>query len=109
MSGRAFDAIKAGLEDAIDYAKGDLTRGDAHHFEVPAVDVRAVREQLDMSQERFAETFMVSVGTVRNWEQGRRVPEGPARVLLQVIRREPKAVLRALRRMQAAESDDSAA
>jgi putative transcriptional regulator len=109
MTGKTFEEIKAGLEDAIEYAKGDATRGDAHHVEVPTVDVRAVRERLEMSQERFAETFMVSVGTVRNWEQGRRIPEGPARVLLNVIQREPKAVLRALRRMQKAEQDDSAA
>jgi putative transcriptional regulator len=49
-----------------------------------------------MSQSQFATVFGVSVGTLRGWEQRRRVPEGPAQVLLAVIDREPEAVLRAL-------------
>ena len=61
-----------------------------------AVDVRAVRNRLGLSQQQFAAGFGVSVGTVRNWEQGRRQPEGAARVLLRVIEREPAAVKRAL-------------
>ena len=60
------------------------------------VDVRKVRERLEMTQERFAATFGISVGTLRGWELGRRRPEGPARVLLTVIEREPEAVRRAL-------------
>jgi len=93
---KAFDEIMAGLEDAIAYAKGDRRRGRAHIVEVPAVDVRAARKKLGMSQDRFARSFGVSAATVRNWEQGRRRPEGPARVLLAVIDREPEAVRRAL-------------
>jgi putative transcriptional regulator len=57
---------------------------------------KLARRKCKMSQEDFAEAFGVSLATVRNWEQGRRQPEGPARVLLNVISREPKAVLRAL-------------
>ena len=45
---------------------------------------------------QFAAWFGISPSTLRNWEQGRRVPEGPARVLLQVIERNPDAVSRAL-------------
>ena len=59
------------------------------------VDVRALRERMGLSQEAFAARFGFSVGTVRNWERGRR-PEGPVQVLLQVIDREPDAVRRAL-------------
>jgi putative transcriptional regulator len=86
----------AGLEDALAYARGDPSRGVAHEIEVPGVDVRAVRTRLGLSQPKFAAMFRVSVATVRNWEQGRRRPEGPARVLLTVIEREPDAVRRAL-------------
>ena len=59
-------------------------------------DVRLVRERQGLSQEAFAARFHLSLRTVQEWEQQRRVPEGPARVLLQVIEREPEAAARAL-------------
>lgn len=65
---------------------------------VPTPDVRVIRKRLGLSQEAFAARFHLSVRTVREWEQRRRVPEGPALVLLQVIEREPEAVERALAR-----------
>ena len=49
-----------------------------------------------MSQDRFAHAFGLPKRTVQDWEQGRRQPEGAARVLLKVIKREPDAVRRAL-------------
>lgn len=60
-------------------------------------DVAALRKTLRMSQAVFAEVFKLSVATVRDWESRRRKPDGPARVLLQVIAREPEAVKRALK------------
>ena len=93
MAKEAFDTIAAGLVDAIAYAQGDKSRGKAHVVEVPSVDVAAARKKLGLSQDRFATAFGVSPSTVRNWEQGRRHPEGPARVLLRVIEKEPEAVL----------------
>jgi putative transcriptional regulator len=66
-------------------------------FVPPAkVDVRAVREKLHLSQSEFAARFGFTAAAVRQWEQGRRQPHGPARVLLTIIDREPKAVRRAL-------------
>ena len=59
-------------------------------------DIAATRRRLGLSQTEFAAWFGISPGTLRNWEQGRRVPEGPARVLLRVIERDPEAVRRAL-------------
>lgn len=56
-------------------------------------DAAAVREVYGLSQEKFAALLGISVGTLRNWEQRRRVPEGPARVLLKVAERHPDAVL----------------
>lgn len=65
---------------------------------VPAMpDVAAVRRRLKLSQAAFAMRFGFSVATVRNWEQGRVLADGPARVLLAVIASEPQAVIRALR------------
>jgi putative transcriptional regulator len=96
MAKAAFDKIKAGLEDAIAYAQGDHSRGKTRQVRVDSVDVSALRARLKMSQDRFAAMFGINAATLRNWEQGRRRPEGPARVLLYVIERNPKAVLDAL-------------
>ena len=96
MTKEAFDTIAAGLVDAIAYAQRDTSRGTKHVVEVPSVDVAAARKKLGLSQDKFAVAFGVSPATVRNWEQGRRHPDGPARVLLRVIDKEPEAVLRAL-------------
>ncbi|MGH6829344.1 MAG: helix-turn-helix domain-containing protein [Rhizomicrobium sp.] len=60
------------------------------------VDVRAIREKLHLSQLGFAARFGFTAAAVRQWEQGRRQPHGPARVLLTIINREPGAVRRAL-------------
>ena len=59
-------------------------------------DVRAVRTKLKTTQAEFALLIGVSVSTLRNWEQGRRSPDGPALALLRVAARNPKAVVAAL-------------
>jgi DNA-binding transcriptional regulator YiaG len=69
-------------------------------FEVPDVDVKAVREGQLLSQPDFAHLYGLEVDTVRNWEQGRYAPDGPAKVLLSVIDSDPEAVIRALLRRQ---------
>ncbi|MFT4628871.1 MAG: putative transcriptional regulator [Myxococcota bacterium] len=94
MSTHAFDSIAAGLNDAIAHAESDSAKAIEHR--VVPIDVRAIRDKLKMSQSAFADAFGVSIATVRNWEQGRRAPRGPARVLLHVINQEPEAVQRAL-------------
>jgi DNA-binding transcriptional regulator YiaG len=62
----------------------------------PALDVAAIRAKTGLSQERFAVAFRISPHTLRNWEQGRRRPEGPARALILAIDRDPVALMRAL-------------
>jgi len=61
-----------------------------------SVDVRAVRSLTGLSQARFAELLGIELATLRNWEQGRRQPTGPARALLRAIRNNPIEVIRAL-------------
>lgn len=78
-----------------------IARGEAdpgtYRVHVPAeVDVRKIRRALKLSQTQFAAKFGLPASTIRDWEQRRRKPEGAARVLLQVIKREPEAVSRAL-------------
>ncbi len=65
---------------------------------LPMIDVRSVRLKLGLSQARFAARFGFTPATVRNWEQGRTQPDGPARVLLAVIAHHPDAVEDALRK-----------
>jgi putative transcriptional regulator len=89
--------IVEALQNAVAYAKGDRSKGRAHRVLVPPrIDVKRVRRKLGLSQTDFAETFGINAATLRNWEQGRRQPEGPARVLLTIIDREPAAVQRVL-------------
>jgi putative transcriptional regulator len=74
---------------------GAILRGEAEPsrtFSPPPPDVKRIREGYKLSQAQFAAFMGISVGTLRNWEQGRRAPEGPARVLLRVAERHPKAV-----------------
>ena len=85
------DPDTAPLQDDITAA---LARGEA--WVAWPADPRAVRERLGITQAAFARMFGVSVWTLRNWEQGRRRPDGPARALLRVIEREPDAARRAL-------------
>jgi putative transcriptional regulator len=63
---------------------------------VKPLDVASIRAKTGLSQDRFARAFRISPHTLRNWEQGRRLPEGPARALLLAIDRDPKALMRAL-------------
>ena len=93
MARIAYEKIMAGLEDALAYSDGDNSRGTAHQVKVADVDITHLREKLGLSQDRFAALFGLSPRTLRNWEQGVRHPEGPARILLQVIDREPEAVM----------------
>jgi putative transcriptional regulator len=71
-----------------------IKRGQGKRFEVklPA-DVRAIRERMKLSQSAFAALLGVSLRTLQDWEQGRREPTGPARSLLRVVERHPKALL----------------
>ncbi len=64
-----------------------------------AVDVRAIRRRLRLSQRAFALKYGFSTRTVQEWEQGRAQPDRPARLLLAMIERAPKTVERVLRRL----------
>jgi putative transcriptional regulator len=66
-------------------------------FKYCALDVKRIRANLRVSQSEFATMIGVSQATLQNWEQGRREPEGPARALLRVVEKNPRAVLQALR------------
>ncbi len=75
---------------------GAILRGEmkpSRVFEYGRPNVRSIRDQYGLSQAKFANMLGISVSTLRNWEQGRRKPEGAARVLLRVAAKYPDAVL----------------
>jgi putative transcriptional regulator len=88
---KAFEEIYAGLNEAIDHAKGEQTK-IVEHAPTP-VDVKAIRAKTGMSQQQFCATFGISLGTLRHWEQGLRTPRGTALVLLRIVDKNPTAVI----------------
>src|SRR5262245_47972909 len=84
----------AGVKQGAEYLQG--TRKPSRVFRFQPVDIRRMRKQAKLSQERFADILGISPATLRNWEQGRREPEGPAQRLLQVARNNPGVVLEAI-------------
>lgn len=90
--------IVASLREAVDWAEGKDVAVRVTKVEVPTVNVREVRRKLGLSQAAFAARFGFPPATLRNWEQGRTRPDGPARVLLAVIAQHPEAVEDSLKR-----------
>ena len=94
MKPPAFNELLASVREA-----GRIRRGERRPSRVTTfkpLDVKRLRASLGQSQVEFALMIGVSVGTLRNWEQGRRTPEGPALALLRVAEKNPRAVLEAL-------------
>ncbi|MCE5259491.1 MAG: helix-turn-helix domain-containing protein [Chloroflexi bacterium] len=78
---------------------GAILRGEvqpSRTARLAPIDIKAIRAGYQLTQEQFARLLGISVNTLRNWEQGRRVPEGPALVLLCVVAKHPQAVLDAV-------------
>jgi putative transcriptional regulator len=94
MKKALFDRLVTSIKQA-----GKIHRGEilpSRRFEYTPFDIKKIREDLHKSQPEFAALIGVSVATLRNWEQGRRYPVGPARALLTVVSKNPQAVLKAL-------------
>jgi len=96
MKASAFRELVASVRQAGRIRRGTLKPGRVTVFKPAAI--KAVRAELGQSQEQFALMIGVSVATLRNWEQGRRKPDGPALALLRVAAENPRAVAEALHR-----------
>ena len=83
-------------QQARDWVQGKPGRVRVTYVPAPQVDVRRLRARMGLSQTQFAARFGFSLDSIQNWEQGHRQPEGPARTLLVVIAKNPKAVEEAL-------------
>jgi putative transcriptional regulator len=86
-----FNELLESVRQGKDILKGERTA--SRRFYVNEINVSQLRSRFELTQNKFAQMLGISVSTLRNWEQGRRKPEGPARVLLQIADLHPEAVL----------------
>jgi len=90
----AFEEIQEGLQAAIEHAKGANSKVIIHRPHT--VDVKGLRTKMGITQQQFCAMFGIALGTLRHWEQGDREPRGPALVLLNIVEKNPKAIMEAL-------------
>lgn len=94
MGKKAFDKIAEGLNEALAIARGQ--RHPAKLYVPPEINVKLIRQSLDLSQEDFAAHFGFSINQIRDWEQGRSRPLGGVRAYLMLIERDPETVRKML-------------
>jgi len=93
MEKNMFDELLASVQEMDAIVKGKKA---SRSFEFPDPEVKAIRERMGVSQEKFAVVLGVSKRTVENWEQGRRHPTGTARTLLRIVEADPQQALKVL-------------
>jgi len=91
MRDKLFDELKKSIEQCGKILKGKRKPSREFNFDNP--DPKQIREKLGLSQNKFAKMLGISISTLQNWEQGRREPDGPAKVLLNIAARYADAVL----------------
>lgn len=89
-----FDELMQSVQEMDEIRRGE--RQPSRQFVVDAMSVKEIRKATGLSQARFAQMIDVQIATLRNWEQGRRVPTGPAKALLRAIHNDPVHVISAL-------------
>jgi putative transcriptional regulator len=88
-----FEELVASVEEAGAVVRGKAKAHRLTRSEDIGAEVRALRGHFKLSQPKFAALLGISVATLQNWEQGRRCPEGPAKVLLEVAAKHPDVLL----------------
>lgn len=89
-----FNDLMSSVQQMDEVVRGE--RQPSREFAINALKVKEIRQATGLTQARFASVIDVQVATLRNWEQGRREPTGPAKALLRAISNDPKHVLSAL-------------
>jgi putative transcriptional regulator len=95
MNDDLFAELEASVREGGAILRGEMPA--SRRFVVEELDVKRIRANYRLTQDEFAAQLGISVKTLRNWEQGRRQPQGPARVLLQVAAKHPRAVADVIR------------
>jgi len=91
MNDKLFNELLDSIKQSGKIRRGEMQASRVFDFDNP--DVKEIRMQYGLSQDKFAKMLGISASTLRNWEQGRRKPEGPARILLTIAAKHPEAVL----------------
>lgn len=91
MDTENFERLLSSVQEAKEIINGD--KKPSRSFFIDEPDPKQIRTKMSLTQEQFAALMNISVHTLRNWEQGRRHPEGPARVLLNVADQHPEVLL----------------
>ncbi len=94
MKDKDFSKLLASIKEAGQIKSG--RKKPSRAFKIDPPSIKAVRNELQLSQSEFALMIGVSISTLQNWEQGRRKPDGPAKALLKVASKNPKAIMEAL-------------
>lgn len=95
MEEKLFNELVESLEEAAAHSRGDLDLPPERIHFLGEPDPREIRARLGMTQDQFADALGISVKTLRNWEQGRRDPSGPAMRLLRIAEKHPEILLEA--------------
>jgi putative transcriptional regulator len=92
MKKELFEELKQSLREAEQIKRGAMKPSRVFKID-PKNDIARVRGKLGLSQSKFANVLGISADTLQNWEQGRRQPTGPAKVLLKIATRHPEVLL----------------
>lgn len=92
MKKELFEELKQSLREAGEIKRGVMKPSRVFRID-PQNDIVKVRGKLGLSQSKFATVLGISADTLQNWEQGRRQPTGPAKVLLRIATKHPKVLL----------------
>jgi putative transcriptional regulator len=90
LKDKLFKELEASVKESGKILKGK--RKPSREFKFDNPDPKLIRESLGLSQIKFAKLLGISLATLQNWEQGRRKPDGPAKILLNVAAKHPSAV-----------------
>lgn len=94
MEKKLFNELVESMKQMDEIVRGE--RAPSREFYVDANSIKKLRAKVGLSQAKFARLMQVELATLRNWEQGRRDPTGPAKALLRAIHKDPAHVLKAL-------------
>lgn len=94
MQKEMFEELLLSVKEAKDIMRGKKEPSRKFYIEEP--DAKEIRKKLHLTQNQFASLMNISIHTLRNWEQGRRHPEGPAKVLLNVANNHPNILIEML-------------
>jgi putative transcriptional regulator len=93
MKHELFDELVESVKEGGAYRRGEAEPAAAHFAGEP--DPREIRARMGLTQEEFSKALSIRVKTLRNWEQGRREPSGPAMRLLQIAAKHPEVLIEA--------------